>query len=295
MIFSNDLKLINQLKKELKDEYDLTDLGEAQWILGMEIIRDWKERTIQLSQKRYVEMILEHFGMQDARPVVTPMDPNTKLVKAEDPEMETRTYQSALRALMYAMLATCPDLAYSVGALSKHSAKPTPEHWTALMRVYRYLRKMADKRLTFRGKDSATPIGYVDVDWASDVNDRRSITGYVFVMAGGAVSWSSKKQDSVALSSMEAEYMAAASATREAVWMRTFLSEIRILPTQRIRLLIDNQSAISLAKNTVFHSRTKHIAIRYHFIRKKVDSGEIELKYVPTNWQVADVLTKALG
>jgi len=138
-------------------------------------------------------------------------------------------------------------------------------------------------------------LGYVDADWASDTNDQRSITGHVFIMAGGAVSWSSKKQDSVALSSMEAEYMAATSATKEAIWITTFLNELKLFPVPKIKILVDNQSAISLAKNAVFHSHTKHIAICYHFIRKKVDAGEIELEYIPMNAQVADVLMKPLG
>jgi hypothetical protein len=196
---------------------------------------------------------------------------------------------------MYAMLATRPDLAFAVGVLSKHSATPGEEHWSALKRAYRYLRKTSDERLTFRGNGEINPRGFVDADWASDNNDRRSITGQVFLMAGGAVSWQSKKQDSVALSSTEAEYMAASSATREALWISTFLNELTIIPIQPISLLIDNQSAISLAKNAVFHSRTKHIAIRYHFIRERVESGEVKLEYVPTNLQVADVLTKPLG
>jgi hypothetical protein len=295
MIFSKSLKLINQLKKQLEAEYKLTDLGEAHWILGMEIIRDRKKKTIELSQQQYVETILERFGMQDARPVATPMDPNTRLVKRESAEVDVKPYQSVLGALMYMMLATRPDLAFAVGTLSKHSATPGDEHWNTLKRAYRYLRKTSNKRLTFRGNGETSLCSFVDADWASDTNDRCSIMGHVFLMAGGAVSWQSKKQDSVALSSTEAEYMAAASATKEAIWINTFLDELQFPQLQKTLLLIDNQSAIALAKNAVFHSRTKHIAIHYHFIREKVDAGEIELEYVSTNTQIADVLTKPLG
>jgi hypothetical protein len=261
----------------------------------MEIIRDRDKRTIELSQKCYIESILERFEMDSSRPVVTPMDPNVKLIKVQEAEVDIRTYQSALGALMYAMLATRPDLAYSVGALSKHASAPGETHWTALKRVYRYLRGTVNTRLTYRGGSETHPLAYVDADWASDTNDRRSITGYVFLMSSGAVSWSSKKQTSVALSSTEAEYMAAAAATKEAIWLKTFISELNFSETHPITLHIDNQSAILLAKNSMFHERTKHIAIRYHFIREKLEEGEISVEYVPTNEQVADVLTKPLA
>jgi hypothetical protein len=296
LMLSKDQSIIDRLKVQLAAEYELTDLGEARWILGMEIIRDRDKRTIELSQRRYVESILNRFDMGTSRPVTTPMDPNIKLAKLTEPEVDVKLYQSALGALMYAMLATRPDLAFSVGALSKHAATPGQAHWAALKRVYRYLRGTVNARLTYQGDlDSTHPFAYVDADWASDPTDRRSITGYVFMISGGAISWSSKKQTSVALSSTEAEYMAAAAAAKEAIWLRTFLKELDMLSTQPTTLLIDNQSAMALAKNAVFHNRTKHIAIRYHFIREKLDDGELAAEYVPTNNQVADVLTKPLA
>lgn len=294
LILSKDQKVINQLKVRLAAEYDLTDLGEARWILGMEIIRDREKRMIELSQRRYIESILERFEMGSSRPVATPMDPNTKLVKVNEAEVDVKTYQSALGALMYAMLATRPDIAFAVGALSKFAATPGQAHWTALKRVYRYLRGTANMCLTYRGNSETDLLAFVDADWASDINDRRSTTGFVFLISGGAISWSSKKQTSVALSSTEAEYMAAAAATKEAIWLKTFLSELNFSKTHPITLQIDNQSAILLAKNAMFHERTKHIAIRYHFIREKLEEGEICVEYVPTNEQVADVLTKPL-
>jgi hypothetical protein len=140
----------------------------------------------------------------------------------------------------------------------------------------------------------ANLIGYVDSDWASDKNDRRSITGYVFLICGGAVSWSSKKQHSTAQSSTEAKYMAGAHAAKKVAWLRTFLSEIGRILNSPTRLLVDNQSAIALTKNPEFHNRTKHIAVRYHFIREKMEEGELAPEYVPTNEQVVDILTKGL-
>jgi len=150
-----------------------------------------------------------------------------------------------------------------------------------------------DTDLIYRKTSEMSLLGYIDMDWAGDVNDCRSISGYTFVTAGAAISWSSKKQLSVALSSMEAEYMAAAAAAKEATWLKLLFSEIEpSLSRTPVKLLIDNQLVMSLARNATFHDWTKHIAICHHYIREKVDEGEIILEYLPTAEQVADVLTK---
>ncbi|OBZ79951.1 Retrovirus-related Pol polyprotein from transposon TNT 1-94 [Grifola frondosa] len=296
LIFCNSLPAVEALKADLGSHYDMTDLGEARRILNIKIIRDRARRTIELTQRQYVESILTHQGMADCRPVSTPMAQNLKLLKLSDAEIDATPYQSALGSLMYAMLGTRPDLAFAVGALSKHAAHPGEEHWTALMHVYKYLRATTDLRLVYDGNAKGEfPLCYVDANWASDVNDRRSVTGYVYIMSGAAISWSSKKQPSTALSSTEAEYMAMAGATKEALWLRTFLDEIQQLPAAATLLLVDNQSAMALAKNAAFHDRTKHIAVRHHFIRDELEEGHIRAEYVPTGDQVADVLTKALA
>ena len=228
--------------------------------------------------------------------VSTPLETNTKLVKIDVPKVDAKMYQSALGGLMYAMLATCPDLAYAVGALSKHTACPGQAHFAVLKRVYHYLHGTMDTRLVYRKTSELSLLGYVDADWAGDVNDRCSISGYIFITAGGATSWSSRKQPSVALLSTEAEYMAAAAATKEATWLKVLFLEIKLsLTCTAVKLFIDNQSAMSLAKNATFHDWTKHIAIHHHYIREKVDEGEIVLEYLPTAKQVADILTKPLS
>ena len=232
--------------------------------------------------------------MTNGRPVSTPIDPNVKLVKLAEAKSNVKEYQSALGALMYAMLATRPDIAFAVRMLSKHAATPGQEHMTALKRVYRYLRGTSDAHLIFRGDAKNELLGYVDADWAADINDRRSVTGYIFILAGAAISWLLKKQSSVALSSTKAEYMAATAATKEAVWLRKLFDELATISSCPTMLLIDNQSAKALAKNAMFHDRTKHIAIRHHFIREKLDSGEIAVDYVLTSDQTADILTKGL-
>ena len=182
-----------------------------------------------------------------------------------------------------------------MGALSKHAATPGHVHVTALKRVYCYLYRTSDAHLIFQGDTKDNLIGYVDADWAANINDCRSITGHVFILAGAAISWSSKKQTSVALLSTEAEYMATAAVTKEAIWLHTLFNELNTLSSQLTTLLIDNQSAMALAKNAMFHDCMKHIAIQHHSIREKLDLGEVAVEYVPTMEQVADVLMKGLA
>jgi Reverse transcriptase (RNA-dependent DNA polymerase) len=290
-----DLKVINQDKEMLKRTYQMTDLGEITWILGMHVTRDRDAGWIALSQERYVNDVLKHFGKANIRPISTPTTPNEHLLKLNSPETDVKSYQSAIGALMYPMLGTRPDLAYTVAALGRHAANPGEEHLQALDRAFRYLRATSDRHLVFqRGAQDGTRLhGYVDADWASDVNDRKSTSGFVFMLAGRAISWSSKKQQTVALSSTEAKYMAGAHAAKEATWLKNLISEIwKDQDTDSpITLYIDNQSAMSIAKNPEFYDRTKHIDVRHHFLWQQVDLKAITLKYMPTNEQVADVLT----
>jgi Reverse transcriptase (RNA-dependent DNA polymerase) len=295
LMLSNGVAYIVNLKKQLSDKFELTDLGEVRWILNMEVTRDRARRTISLSQRQYIEDILARHDMSNCRPVSTPISANLKLLKLEAAESDTGAYQSQLGAVMYAMLGTRPDLAYAVTALSQHAATPGDDHATALTHVFRYLRKHTDVKLVFTGTTGPFALtGYVDADWANDINDRRSISGFVFLLAGGAISWCSRKQKLVAQSSTEAEYIAGALGTNEALWLRQLLSELGETQTEPTTLLIDNQAAIALAKNPVSHKQTKHIAVRFHHMRHHYLSQDIDPVYIPTGDQVADVLTKGL-
>jgi hypothetical protein len=291
------LASINRDKEALNRAYEMTDLGELSWILGMRVSRNRNEGWIAISQIKYSQEILERFGKSDVRPISTPSLANEHLKKLKVAEFEAKPYQSALGALMYPMLGTRPDLAYAVAALGRHAATPGNDHQRALDRVFRYLRATADRHLVFqRGTPGGSTLqGFVDADWASDINDRKSTSGFVFTFGGAAISWSSKKQSSTALSSSEAEYIAAAHAAKEAVWLRRLLTNLGIDISSPTTLYIDNQSAIAIARNPEFHDRTKHIEIRHHFLRQLVDNKEIAPLYLPTGEQIADALTKGLS
>jgi Reverse transcriptase (RNA-dependent DNA polymerase)/Integrase core domain len=189
LILHKSLDAMNEVKMKLKDHFEMTDLGEACWILSMEVTRNHAERAISLSQHHYIQDILEQHGMAKCRPVSMPMVPNLTLEKLKEPEIDATTYQSAVGSLMYAMIGMHPDLAHAVGVLSQFSANPGIVHWTALKCVFRYLQGNGDVSIVFdEKKGNAALTGYVDADWAADKNDRHSITGYVFLLCGGAIS-----------------------------------------------------------------------------------------------------------
>ncbi|KAF8623821.1 hypothetical protein AX17_007280 [Amanita inopinata Kibby_2008] len=206
--------------------------------------------------------------------------------------MQQKPYLEALGALQYASVATRPDITYTVGQLAKFSKNPGLAHWNALKCVYQYLKGMLDYWLVLGG-DKEDVVGYTDAD-GSSTEGRCAISGYVFLINGGAVSWSSKRQDIVTLSTTEAEYVALTHAAKEAIWIRSFLIEAFGSPPGPLKLLSDNQSAIALSKDDCFHARTKHIDICFHFIRYVISDSKISLTYCPTDDMTADVLTKAL-
>jgi hypothetical protein len=267
MILSNDLKLLNEKRGQLMKAFKMKDLGEIHWFLGLEITHDRPRHLIHISQTRYVKDILAGFGFTNSRPISTPIASNFKLPRLDAPAVNVRDYQSRIGSIMYAMLGTCPDIAYSVGALSQYSANPGKEHLAAINRVFRYLNHSL--KLVYNGKtreDDST--GYSDSDWVGDSRDHRSISGFVFKIAGAAVSWSSKKQSSTALSSAEGEYMALTHAAKEAIWIQQFLGDVLNRPSTPHTILGDNQGALALAVNPAYHAHTKYIRVGQHFIRE---------------------------
>lgn len=301
IMLASDKSRMQELKHRLQEEFDIKDLGEAHFFIGVHIERDRAARTITLHQRNYIEEVLERFGMADCKPIGTPLDSKTQLVKLKEEEasqhlheMDGVPYKEAVGSLMYAMVATRADLAFAVSMVSQFMSRPGPLHWAAVKRIMRYLKGTLELKLCLGGKD-ISPKGYCDADWGGDLTTRRSTTGYVFLMGGGAISWNSKRQPTVALSTTEAEYMATTQAAKEAIWLRQLMADIGCVQEKTTTIMSDNQGSIALAKNPKHHSRTKHIDVQHHFIREMVDMEVIELRYCPTQEMVADVLTKALA
>jgi hypothetical protein len=265
-------KLVAKVKIDLNEKYKLTDLGPANWLLGIKINRNLAEHTVALSQHAYIESILTRFNFNDLKPSSTPMDPNAQLTVSQSPSkledlarMRNVPYREAVGSLMYAAMGTRPDIAFAVSTVSQFSQNPGWEHWEAVKRIFRYLKGTKDLELVYGG-DKRGLVGYTDADGASQEH-RRAISGYVFMIDGGAVSWSSKKQELVTLSTTEAEYVAATHAAKEAMWLRRLISEVFGTLDNPTTLFSDSQSAIALTKDGHYHARTKHIDIRYHYIR----------------------------
>ena len=288
---------LKQVKADLSSKFDMKDLGKLSYFLGMKVEQNEQNGSVWIGQRAYTESLLKRFGMEDCNPVSTPVDISSKLTHATDNDdcINQHEYQSAIGSLMYLSVSTRPDISYAVSSLARFSSKPTKEHWTALKRLLRYLKGSTKYGILYMKGGTSECIGFSDADWAGDTNDRKSTSGYVFMLSGGAVSWSSKKQKCVALSTAEAEYIALSSAVQESVWLRQLIKELENSPETPTRILEDNQSAIAMTKNPQFHGRAKHIDIRHHFIREQVSRGTVQLKYCPTTEMTADILTKGLS
>jgi hypothetical protein len=304
LIFSNSIDSLNAFKQKLSTLFEMKDLGEAHYVLGVQITRDRVARTLSISQKEYIKTIANRFVMNEANSADTPISLGNSLSKSDCPTsptaiaaMKLKPYRSAVGAIMYAMLGTRPDITFAITALSQFNSNPGEVHWKALKRLIRYLLGTVNYSLTYgsNNQNQLIMMGYCDADWGSNQDDRRSVTGYVYILNGGAVSWQARKQPTVALSSVEAEYMAATEATKEAIWLRSFFNELGLKIPSPITILSDSQGSIALAKNPAVHSRSKHIDIRHHFIREQVAIGQIKMYYVPTKDMTADILTKPLS
>ncbi|POM67427.1 RxLR effector candidate protein, partial [Phytophthora palmivora] len=224
-------------------------------------------------------------------------DSSAKLMKPSEDEYFVAKYpcRELVGALMYLATSTRPNIAYAVGEVAKFCERYNKSHWVAAKRILKYLKTTQDVGLVFNGGIKGELVGYADANWAGDLDTRRSTTGYVFFLNGSAISWKSKRQPTVATSSTEAEYMALYNAIQEAVWLRQLLKDLGYENKGATTIYQDNQGCIALAKNPAYHTRTKHIDIKFHFLREKVESKTVELEYKPTDEMIADGFTKALA
>lgn len=299
----SDMSEWTDYKNQLSHKYKIRDLGEAEWILQMKVTRDRAKRTLILDQERYIEKVLKQFNMIQCKEIDTPAS-QEKLSDADCPNsfeelraMLDKPYMNVVGSLLYAALTTRLDIAYAVNLVSRFMKNPGEVHWRACKRILRYLQGTKPTGLMFKGNDSKELYieAYSDADWGGDHNDRKSTTGFIILINGSVVGWTSKKQATVALSTAEAEYMAISATVQEVKWISQLLMELEFPMKLPIKLFSDNQAAISISTNDINHSRTKHIDIRHHYIRDAIKNKEVELSWVDTNNQVADILTKPLA
>jgi hypothetical protein len=294
LIAGKDKSAVDYIKEELLTRFEGRDLGEVTSYLGLNVTRDRPNFEIKVSQKAMIDNIIKEFGMDEAKTRSIPLSPAIKLSKDEGELIDKKQfpYGTLIGKLMFLAVSTRPDIAYSVGTLARFISEPTSTHWQAAKGVVRYLAHTKDRGITFRGSQLELT-GFCDADYAGDVDSRKSTSGYVFTLNGGAISWSSKRQPTVAASTTEAEYMSAAAAVKEGLWLRKLLASMNIaVPT--VHIFCDNQSTIKLLKNPIFSARSKHIDVAHHFARERVQSKEVTFHYVSTIEMAADMLTKVL-
>jgi len=300
-ITSSSSELLQDYKQKINTCHSITNLGSIHWLLGIKITRDRSTQTISLWQQSYIDTIIQRFNLEDAKSIPTPMISGISYTVKDSPSDETKAaqmaktpYCKAIGSLMYTSVATHPDISFTVSTLSQFLKNPGEGHWEVAKRVFRYLVGTRGHKLTYRG-EKHTLTGYTDADGLSQ-DHCQAISGHTFLIDGGAISWSSKKQELVALSTAKAEYIAATHATKEGIWLHRLIGKLFNTLDKPTILYCDNQAApaLTLATTNNYHAQTKHIDICFHFIRQEVDSGTFTLIYCPTSDMVADILTKAL-
>ena len=284
---------ILQTKENLSVRFQMKELGQLKHFLGLEV--DCTQEGIFLHQQKYSKDLLKKFGMLNCKPISTPMESNAKMCAHEGKDVEDATmYRQLVGSLIYLTL-TRPDISFAVGVMSRYMQSPKKTHLESVRRILRYVKSTLGHGIMYKKGGDCRLVGYCDADYAGDHDTRRSTTGYVFMLGSGAISWCSKRQPTVSLSTTEAEYRAAAMAAQESTWLMHLLKSLYQPTEYGISLYCDNLSAIRLAENPVFHARTKHVEVHYHFIREKVLQAEIELEHVRTEKQAADLFTKGLS
>ena len=291
VITSNNDKAARQAMQEIAKKWTITDLGEISTILGMKVTRDRTHRKLWLSQPAYIDKVAERFPT-NKRLRVTPLP--TTLDPMDDVLMEGRTpYQEVVGCLQWIAGCTRPDISYAASYLARYMVAPLTHHWELAMKVVSYLICTSTVGIELGGNPTGLEI-WVDSSWGDCKDTRRSTTGYIVMLDGSPVGWISHRQATIALSTLQGEYMSASEAAREAIWLRGLLGELGMAVSGPTTLWCDNQGAIQLTKRPATHSRSKHIDIRYHHLRELVAKGDISLHYVATGEQIADILTKSL-
>ncbi|KAK2994763.1 hypothetical protein RJ640_001669 [Escallonia rubra] len=281
---------ISNLRNDLSVRFDVKILGEIGCFLGLGIEKS--DQGYFVTQRTYAKSLLECFSMGDSKENATPMEPNLKLKKDKGkPLKDARKFRQLVGSLIYLTI-TRLEISYSVSVVFQFMQNPRTPHLEAARRVLRYVKGTLDYGVLYKRCDNFVLSGFTDADWAGDTNDRHSTSGYCFNTGSTAVSWCSKKQDIVVLSSTKAEYVAATMATQECVWLKRLIGDMFCEVDYAVQIKCDNESVTKLASNPIFHART--IEVRYHFVRENVLSEDVELLSVRTNDQVADIFTKAL-
>ncbi|WKA00618.1 hypothetical protein VitviT2T_018956 [Vitis vinifera] len=303
LLATNDKGLLHEVKQFLSKNFDMKDMGEASYVIGIKIHRDRFKGILGLSQETYINKVLERFRMKNCSPSVSPIVKGDRFNLDQCPkndlereQMKNIPYASAVGSLMYAQVCTRPNIAFAVGMLGRYQSNPGIDHWKAAKKVMRYLQGTKDYKLMYRRTSNLEVVGYSDSDFAGCVDSRKSTSGYIFILAGGAISWRSVKQTMTATSTMEAEFISCFEATSHGVWLKSFISGLRVMDSisRPLSIYCDNSAAVFMAKNNKSGSRSKHIDIKYLAIRERVKEKKVVIEHISTELMIADPLTKGM-
>uniref|UniRef100_A0A5S6R247 Reverse transcriptase Ty1/copia-type domain-containing protein n=1 Tax=Trichuris muris TaxID=70415 RepID=A0A5S6R247_TRIMR len=295
LLMSENEHVREKAKQLLNEHFECKHLGKVSYFLGVKFSH-FNDGCVTLTQEAYIQRLLQRYRMQDAKGVNTPMEMRPFFTDKGSSEETTESlpYKELIGSLLYLAQRTRPDISFAVAKLSQYCSNFTEQHWTAAKRVSGYLKQTKGLGITYR--PTYEPLtAYTDADWASCIETRKSTTGYIVLLSGAPVLWKSAKQTVTALSTMEAEYIALSECTREVTWSKRFLESIeqgRRMVADTTKVYCDSQAAIANANNSADKTRTKHISIRYHFVREKVEDGTIEPLYVRSGRNLEDILTK---
>ena len=293
LLISKDQERIEFLKSKLKENFTVYEKGEVSYFLGLKVERNRTKREIYLSQESYIQSVLERFNLAECYPVASPMEPGVHLEKASQPVPDL-PYRELLGSLQYLVNATRPDICYAASYLARFASSFDNTHWECAKRVLKYLKGTSNHVIVLGGvlQNPCEIGGFVDADWATDKDTRRSVSGSIIKLGRGFVSWKSKMQSRVSLSTTEAEYVSMAQGSTDAIFVKNLLAEIN--QSSKIKMYCDNQGAIHWAHDRRDPSRAKHVDLKYHFIRELVEEKIVEIGYVNTVDQIGDILTKPL-
>ncbi|XP_047326610.1 uncharacterized mitochondrial protein AtMg00810-like [Impatiens glandulifera] len=289
--FGTNKAMVEEFKNQMMKEFEMTDLGLMKYFLGIQVKQS--PGRIFLSQEKYIEDLLKKFNMSQCKPLSTLMALNKNFQVNDDGEKaDSTSYRKLIGSLIY--LNTRPNITHSVSLLSRFLNEQIQIHFAAAKRILRYLKGTKTQGIEFKKESKCKLVGYTDSDWAGSIDDRKSTSGYIFCLGSNVISWSSRKQKFVALSSAEAEYIACIDAACEAVWLQRILKDMKFEQCEPTIIHCDNMSSIAMTKNPIFHARSKHIELRYHFIRYLVTQEVISMKFIKTEDQPADIMTKVV-
>lgn len=297
---------VTEIKNQLSLSFPIKDLGLIDTVIGWKVTRDRPNRALSISQSEYILGKIDAIGLSDAKEYYSPLDGYSAILPAEDGEQQAdnSAYPSAIGSLGYASNSTRPDICFATSQLARFNSSPVLRHWKGVCRVYRYLKATHNFQITYKFGPPSSEINkemmaviFSDSDFASDISTRRSVSGYVAMLGGGPICWQSKRQKSVATSTTEAEYIALFEASKQSIWIRRLLTELKVanklIGDDGMRILTDNQSSLALVRGTN-STKAKHIDVAYHFARDCVQNNTIKVDYIPTNEMLADILTKPL-